>query len=647
MKHLKDIFLGWSKAQKMGAVVSAIVVIVAGVGAVAYTQIEPAKPAANVAEDKKESVTKKKETKTVEYKPFYIYADSMEKDLNLYFLDDEDQRVTDTKLSVKLVKPENAKALEDTLTELENVNEAINSSEEDEEKTTDKSGNEKESDENEVSREETKSLLKRKTQAIDAYKVALDNVDGNVLTDEDADGWIYQKDMEPGEYVVCYVPTETYDAKVYSFATTVKNEVEHKVVDVSKKKVSYAAAGDTQGAGHNVTVEATLTDTIPWVDSTKKEVEEIKITDYKPAYIATVEGNNVTLYASSVGNSVDIDVVATAGPIDPTQIGASGGDAILKEDISAGLGTNYRLSIATNGVTETQDIPVVLSGYTYNVHVIGGAEPVVDEKGNQLYIDEAKTVPVTVGTYNPNTTYYVSETKTVYTGWQTIDGKRYYFDADGNPVTGKQIIGGVQYTFDSTGEVLTRSAGIDVSKWQGNIDWSQVKSAVSFAIVRAGFRGSSGGIAEDPKAGANIQGAKANGIKVGIYFYSKAMNEAQAVEEASLAVDIARKYGGVTLPIYIDMEDNCQLGLSTAERNAIVMAFCNTVRSAGYTPGVYANKNWFTNYLTPSAYGNVSIWLAQYNTQVTYSGRYDIWQYSSKGSIPGISGNVDLNQSFF
>lgn len=79
----------------------------------------------------------------------------------------------------------------------------------------------------------------------------------------------------------------------------------------------------------------------------------------------------------------------------------------------------------------------------------------------------------------------------------------------------------------------------------------------------------------------------------------------------------------------------------------IVMAFCRTVQNSGYSAGVYANKNWLTNYLSPSGYGGISIWVAQYNTQCTYKGRYDIWQYSSKGSIPGIGGNVDLNTSYF
>lgn len=641
------------KKVRIGVSIVLSVAVVAAGGAAIYTVMNDKPATSQETKVEKRKKTEKKEEKEIKYETFHMSSDSMEKDLTVYFTDAKENKIAGTEFSVKLVKPEEAKKLDDQLKDIADINEQLNptdqdSANKDAEKNAEGEESTKQEDKDTVSKdtktENEKDILNKKATAIEAYAKVLDKLEGKVLTDDDKDGMIDEQELEPGEFVLCYIPTGSYDAEEYAVKATVKEKVDYKVVeDIEKKKVSYAAAGDTQGAGHNVSVEATLPDTVQWVDPSKKEVDEVQKTDFRPEYMASVNGTNITLYAASVANSVDVNVMPTAS----SQIGASGADVLVKEDISNGAGTAYRLSIAANGVANTQDIPVTLSGNVFNVHIIGGAEPVVNKEGMQLYADEAMTQPATVGTYNPNASYYVKGSKTVYTGWQTIDGKRYYFDANGQPVAGKQVIGGVQYTFDSTGELLTRSAGIDVSKWQGNIDWSQVKSAVSFAIVRAGFRGSSGGIAEDPKAGANIQGASANGLKVGVYFYSIAMNEAQAVEEASLAVAIARKYGGVTLPIYIDMEDSRQLGLSTGQRDAIVMAFCNTVRSAGYSAGVYANKNWFTNYLTPSSYGNVSIWLAQYNTEVTYKGRYDIWQYSSKGSIPGISGNVDLNTSFF
>ncbi len=88
------------------------------------------------------------------------------------------------------------------------------------------------------------------------------------------------------------------------------------------------------------------------------------------------------------------------------------------------------------------------------------------------------------------------------------------------------------------------------------------------------------------------------------------------------------------------------MGMSAAQRTSIIKAFSSTIRSAGYTPGVYANKTWLTSYMNASELSGYKIWLAQYNSTVTYKGRYDLWQFTSKGSVNGISGNVDMNQSY-
>jgi GH25 family lysozyme M1 (1,4-beta-N-acetylmuramidase) len=144
----------------------------------------------------------------------------------------------------------------------------------------------------------------------------------------------------------------------------------------------------------------------------------------------------------------------------------------------------------------------------------------------------------------------------------------------------------------------------------------------------------------------NMAGAKAAGIKTGIYFYSGAETQEEAVEEASLAVKMANDAGGVDLPIYIDWEGNERTNtVSPADATAIINAFAATVKNAGYKAGVYADRNHLTTSLYPSQFSeDISVWCAQYNTECTYSGRYDMWQYSSRGSIPGISGNVDLDR---
>ncbi len=211
----------------------------------------------------------------------------------------------------------------------------------------------------------------------------------------------------------------------------------------------------------------------------------------------------------------------------------------------------------------------------------------------------------------------------------------------------------MKYNFATDGSLTQGSGtlGIDVSKYQPSINWSSVKSSgISYAIIRCGYRGSStGALIQDPYFVSHIKGAKAAGLKVGVYFFTTALTEAEAVEEASMCAAPCSGYG-INYPVFMDVESSNRPGfnsMSASQRTAIIKAFCNTVRSAGYTPGVYANKTWLTSYMNASELSGYKIWLAQYNASgPTYSGRYDLWQYTSKGSVNGISGNVDMNQSY-
>ena len=194
--------------------------------------------------------------------------------------------------------------------------------------------------------------------------------------------------------------------------------------------------------------------------------------------------------------------------------------------------------------------------------------------------------------------------------------------------------------------------GIDVSTWQGSIDWSKVKAdGISFVIIRAAYRGStSGGISGDDKFKANIEGAINAGIPVGAYIFSQAINEAEAREEASYLMNLCKGYN-ISLPLVLDYEYagnnegrlfNAHLSKEAATN--VCVAFCNAIREGGFSPMVYANKSMLTNNL----YGNEiakhgQIWLAQYASAPTYNGTYSFWQYSSKGSVNGISGNVDMD----
>lgn len=187
--------------------------------------------------------------------------------------------------------------------------------------------------------------------------------------------------------------------------------------------------------------------------------------------------------------------------------------------------------------------------------------------------------------------------------------------------------------------------GVDVSSWQGNqIDWNQVSTVASFAIVRAGYRGASGRVAEDTCAVRNVNAAKSAGMQVGLYFYSIATNIFQAMEEADIAVNVANKCGGVSLPIYFDMEDNRVASLSRQDKTAIANAFIDRVHIYGYNAGFYSYLYWMKDQMDMNGLRSDSVWVAQYNNTCTYTGKYDFWQYTSQGSVPGISGNVDMNK---
>ncbi|MCH5270426.1 MAG: glycoside hydrolase family 25 protein [Lachnospiraceae bacterium] len=193
--------------------------------------------------------------------------------------------------------------------------------------------------------------------------------------------------------------------------------------------------------------------------------------------------------------------------------------------------------------------------------------------------------------------------------------------------------------------------GIDVSKWQGEIDWKLVRDAgIEYAIIRCGYRGSvTGSLVEDPYFEQNIKGALAAGVKVGVYFFTQATNEVEAVEEASMVVSLIRDYD-IEYPVFIDTEGAGGNGraddLDVETRTMVCDAFCRTVENAGYEAGVYASRNWYNSRLDTASLERYVIWLAEYRSVPIYKGYYQMWQYTSGGSVNGIAGNVDLNISY-
>ena len=181
--------------------------------------------------------------------------------------------------------------------------------------------------------------------------------------------------------------------------------------------------------------------------------------------------------------------------------------------------------------------------------------------------------------------------------------------------------------------------GIDVSKHQGVIDWSKVKT--DFAILRAGFGRHA--YQKDPQFERNYAGAKAAGIPVGAYWYSYARSAEEAREEAKACLQVL-KGKQFEFPIYFDIEDSTQGNLGKAVLTAMCEAFCDTLEKAGYFAGVYASTYWFTNKLDHARLASkYTIWLADYRAGYNKTLKRDMHQYTSNGHVDGIAGRVDVN----
>ena len=244
-----------------------------------------------------------------------------------------------------------------------------------------------------------------------------------------------------------------------------------------------------------------------------------------------------------------------------------------------------------------------------------------------------------------------------YSGWRTENGKTYYYAQDTNKkVTGLRSIDGKLYYFDANGVKQDNvTFGIDVSKYQSGLDWNKIKkSGVSFVIIRIGYRGygAEGKLVKDPMFEEHFTNARNAGLKVGVYFFTQAVNEAEAQEEAE---GCNRALNGRTLdyPIFYDTEASTAPGgtgradgLGVEDRTKCAIAFCERVKELGYKPGVYASTTWYrkrVNYNTLRS--RYTIWNAHYGVSSSPIG-CDLWQGTEKARINGYSGELDANISY-
>ncbi|WP_312288476.1 GH25 family lysozyme, partial [Terrisporobacter sp.] len=190
--------------------------------------------------------------------------------------------------------------------------------------------------------------------------------------------------------------------------------------------------------------------------------------------------------------------------------------------------------------------------------------------------------------------------------------------------------------------------GIDVSKWNGNINWRSVKnSGVDYVIIRAGY----GTSTIDPKFKTYIEGAKSVGLKIGVYWFSYATTPNNAAMEAQACLNALSPYkSSVTYPVFFDFEydsvryaNNNGVKVTRDLATRMATSFLNKVESKGYTSGIYTNKDFSSTYFTSDLINSNNMWVAQYSSTNTFGKPYSMWQYSEKGSVPGISGYVDMN----
>ena len=249
-----------------------------------------------------------------------------------------------------------------------------------------------------------------------------------------------------------------------------------------------------------------------------------------------------------------------------------------------------------------------------------------------------------------------SDTEPVYSGWRTSGGKTYYYSQTTNkPIKGIQTVDGKLYYFDDDGVLQNgMTFGVDVSKYQKNVDWAKVKKAgVSFVIVRIGYRGygAAGNLVLDPMFEEHFTNAKNAGLKVGVYFFSQATTEAEAQEEAFACAYVlnGRK---LDYPIFFDTEASTSSngtgradGLGVTDRTKCAVAFCEEVKAQGYKPGVYASTTWYRKRVDLNSLKKYTIWNAHYGVS---SSPIDcaLWQGTRTARINGYDGEIDANISY-
>ena len=497
----------------------------------------------------------------------------------------------------------------------------------------------------------------------------VEDVDTEVYEDDDKDGTVIMPDLETGTYTLVAQAEEGYKTPDAAEATVETFAV---IDDIMEKVVADSAATQKEDPSKNRSNSSPAVS----VPETTASAGEVNVTAlkksgdniiYKITGRSTMQLTDDETARYTVGSVLidDQSVSAYSGYIYETgKIQITGGQAdvvtkflVPEQNISAENVemTNSTTVFADNlkktaaGTKETQNETKTTGESTKSEETFKTEENTRTEETTKGENTKPSDNQSTTARKNYVLLSIEAETETVYAdGWQSIQGKTYYF-RNSQAVTGWNQIDGLQYYFNGDGSLGSHLV-IDVSTYNGDIDWNRVKAAgIDYAIIRVGYRGyETARLVKDKRFDTNMRNATAAGVKVGAYIVTQAVNTNEAVEEASFIISACSGYN-VSLPLAIDVEsagNGKGRGdkISVAERTAVINAFVQTIRGAGYSAMVYANKDWMTNRI--NAGGLVSgstVWLAQYRSSCTYGGSYQMWQFTESGSIPGISGNVDMS----
>ncbi len=410
----------------------------------------------------------------------------------------------------------------------------------------------------------------------------------------------------------------------------------------STEQSSESTSSSSEASSSEASSTETPTTTAPQTTEAPKKVKKVaslKVTDGATLF-SDVDGENSCTLNISAENLKDIKVsyAGSGATLTHTTTAISVKADSVADSAAMAIKVTGTVSIA--GAPEEQltvEVKLDVIGYDRQLYGADGS--------STIYVDNAGKHIATYKDYVAGKDYYQKsgeETKSTF-GWQKSKNGTVYYDKNGKAVSGAQVINGVKYTFDTKGKLITKTI-VDVNKYSGNIDWNKASMVVNQVYVRAGFRGTNGTLAEDSNAATYIKGASDSNIKVGLYITSRATNEVEAVEEASLAVKVAEAYGGVTLPIYIELGAPEQQKLSKSEMDAIVSAFGKVVRSAGYNPGVYGSKSMLNSSVSSSACTGMDVWVGEAGNNCSYKGAYEMVNYNQNGKVPGFPDKVSVSQ---